>query len=167
MATRRATTIGLLAAVLAGCGLRPLYGTAGVDGSVRDELAAVAVPEPQTRLGQLVRNDLLSTMRPVGQSRADKYSLLLVPSSSEDQAIVNDSTDTLRKVLRVNVGFTLTEFGSGKVLTGGKTFSQVSYDETGQSFADKQARANATERAAKEAAQDIATRVAAYFSARQ
>lgn len=167
MATRRSIVFTALAAVLGGCGYRPLYGSGGVDGGVKSELAAVAVPEPQSRLGQLIRNDLLSTMRPPGQALADRYALLVVPAVTEEQAIVNESTDTLRKALRVNASYTLKEFGSGKVLSSGKTFSQVSYDETGQSFADNQAKVNATERAAKEVAQDIATRVAAYFSSKR
>ena len=164
MATRRAILCISLAMLVAGCGLRPLYGTSGAAGGVKSELSSVAIPEPQTRLGQLIRNDLLSAMRPAGQRGPDKYSLLLVPVLTEEQAIVNDSTDTLRKTVRVNVSYTLKQYGSDKSLSAGKTFSQVAYDETGQSFADNQARTNAIERAAKEAAQDIGTRVAAYFA---
>ena len=46
----------------------------------------------------------------------------------------------------------------------GKTFSNVSYDDVGQSFADLQAKTNAVERGAHEIALDIRTRLAAHFA---
>jgi LPS-assembly lipoprotein len=159
----RRTLMVSLAAALAGCGLRPLY-SGGGDSGVQAELSSVAIPEPQTRLGQLIRNDLVSAMRPEG---AGRYALLIVPSLQEETSVVNDSTDTLRLVVRVSASYTLSEVGSGKPLASGKTFSQTSYDETGQSFADKQAKADAMARAAKEVAQDILTRVSGYFAGRK
>ena len=51
---------------LAGCGMRPLYGTSEMSAGVSNELAAIAIAEPTTRLAQLIRNDLISTMRPAG-----------------------------------------------------------------------------------------------------
>jgi LPS-assembly lipoprotein len=156
----RRVVVVSLAAALAGCGIRPLY-SGGADSGVQAELSSVAIPEPQTRLGQLIRNDLVSAMRPQG---AGRYSLLIVPSIEEETSVVNDSTDTLRLAVRVSASYTLTEVGSGKPLASGKTFSQTSYDETGQSFADKQAKTNAMSRAAKEVAQDILARVSGYFA---
>ena len=51
----------------AACGFRPLYGggDATSPGVVQD-LASVAISEPTTRLSQLIRNDLLSAIRPAG-----------------------------------------------------------------------------------------------------
>src|SRR5436305_1654716 len=66
--------------VLSACGnIHPLYGTAGADSpSVAAVLASIAIPEPDTRLGQLIRNDLISTMRPAGTARSDRYTLEIV-----------------------------------------------------------------------------------------
>ena len=55
-------------------------------------------------------------------------------------------------------------FGGGKTIYRGKTFSNVSYDDVGQSFADLQAKTNAVERGAHEIALDIRTRLAAHFA---
>ncbi len=65
----------------------------------------------------------------------------------------------------MNVAFALHEQGTGRIVYEGKTFSQASYDQVGQSFADLQAETDAVERAAHEVSLDIRTRLAAHFAA--
>ena len=61
----------LLVAVAPGCSdFRPLYGTTDESSTCRRRTRAVAIPEPETRLGQLIRNDLMSSMRPAGTAAA-------------------------------------------------------------------------------------------------
>ena len=69
------------AAVLAlgGCGYRPLYGTAGDNRGVVASLASISITETDTRLGQILRNDLLSAMRPAGTAVEDHYVLRCGP----------------------------------------------------------------------------------------
>ncbi len=152
------------AAVLAagGCGYRPLYGTAGDDRGVVAALAAVSVAEADTRLGQIIRSDLLSTMRPAGTAGEDRYVLVLRPEVKSASIIEKPLPNTTRRSVQVVVNFELT--GSGGLLFSGKTFSQVSYDVVREPFADMQAEANATERAAHEVSMDIRSRLAAYFA---
>ena len=54
----------VLSLALAGCGYRPLYGNvAGSNnGTVVQKLADISIEEQPTRAGQLVRNELISTM---------------------------------------------------------------------------------------------------------
>lgn len=152
------------AAVLAaaGCGYRPLYGTAGDDRGVVAALASVSIPEANTRLGQIVRSDLLSAMRPAGTASQDRYVLVLRPEVKTASIIDKPLPNTTRRSVQVVVNFELT--GSEGVLHGGKTFSQVSYDVVREPFADMQAEANAMERAAHEVSMDIRSRLAAYFA---
>jgi LPS-assembly lipoprotein len=156
--------VGLLAA---GCSnVHPLYGETSESSTVVAELASVAIPEPENRLGQLIRNDLVSTMRPAGTERPDRYSLALDIKAQNDKTIESATAErVLRRTIRLNVAFALREHGTGRILYQGKTFSQASYDEVGQSFADLQAQTEATERAAHEISLDIRTRLAAHFSA--
>jgi LPS-assembly lipoprotein len=144
--------------------MRPLYGSSGLSSDVSSELSSIAIPEPKTRLEQLIRNDLVAAMRPVGTASEDRYTLLLVPEAKDDRAIEGATTDTLRKTIRLNVSFGLLDRRTNTQVYSGRTFSQVSYDETGKSFADMQARTNALERAAKEVSSDIRTRLAAHFA---
>ena len=162
-----AATCAALAMLLSGCGnIHPLYGDAGLSASVASELASVSIPEPDTRLAQLIRNDLVSTMRPVGTAAPNRYSLEIDARAQEDRTIETTSAQrTLRRTVRLNVSFALHDQGSGKVLYQGKTFSQADYDEVGQPFADLQAETDAVERAAREVSTDIRTRIAAHFAA--
>ncbi len=154
------------AAVLAagGCGYRPLYGTTGDDRGVVAALASVSIPEADTRLGQIVRSDLLSAMRPAGTAAQDRYVLVLQPEVKSSSIIDKPLPNTTRRSVQVVVNFKL--MGGDGVLYSGKTFSQVSYDVVREPFADMQAEANAMERAAHEVSMDIRSRVAAYFASR-
>jgi LPS-assembly lipoprotein len=163
---RKAAIAAALALTLAGCSsMRPLYGSNGLSSEVSGELSSVSIPEPKTRLDQLIRNDLIATLRPAGTASEDRYTLLLRPEAKDDSTIEGRSSETLRKTVRLNVGFSLIDRRSNISVYSGRTFSQVSYDETGLSFADLQARTNALERAAHEVSSDIRTRLAAHFAA--
>jgi LPS-assembly lipoprotein len=163
---RRGAIVAIFSAsALAGCGFRPLYGSRGIGPGTAAELEAITIPEPKTRLTQLIRNDLLSTMRPVGTTTREKYTLVLQPETFEQDAIVNLDSRVERKTVNVRVAFNLVEASSGRQLYAAKTFSLVSYDRTGQGFADLQAQTNAVERAAHEISTDIRTRLAAHFAA--
>ena len=149
---------------LGGCSYRPLYGAADNNQNVTGELAQIAIPAPDSRLAQLVRNDLLSGMRPAGTAGTDKYSLDLTFNKSKGNIISGSENTATRKDVVVSVDFALMQ--DGKKLYGGKTFSQVSYDVVRQPFADSQAETNATERVAHELSADIQTRLASYFASR-
>lgn len=154
-----------LAATLAACGFQPLYGTSGLEGaSVSTRLSSVSVPEQTTRVGQLVRNEILSAIAPAGAANGDDYRLDLFPETSDDVAVEAQNTDVLRRSYRLSVAFDLVDTTTGKPVYSGKTFSHVSYDRTGAPFANLQARTNAEERAAREVGIDIRTRLAAYFA---
>ncbi len=153
--------------LLAACGFHPLYGTDGTSPGVASELAAVSIADPTSRLTQLIRNDLLSSMRPAGTAEPDRYKLDIEATSIEDKSLEDPTNSHARRAtVRVMANFTLRDISGGKLLYNGKTFSNVSYDDVSQSFSDLQARTNALERGAHEIALDIRTRLAAHFAAR-
>jgi LPS-assembly lipoprotein len=158
----------LLVAVmlLGGCAMRPLYGTSSAEYGVGvpQALESVTISEAETRLGQLIRNDLISGFRPAGTDAPDRYRLVINSRSREENAVEEEDSHIARRTVRVNVAFILSDISSGKAVYSGRTFSVVSYDRTGQGFADLQAETNAMERAAKVVSTDIRTRVAAYFA---
>lgn len=164
---RKAPASLLLAAalVLAGCGYRPLYSSSAETAGVAATLSSVAIPEAEDRVGQLIRNDLLSSMQ-AGKGE-DKYSLLLKPVVKKSGVINKPQPSVTREAVTLAVSYELVERSSGTVINQGKTFSQASYDVIRQPFADLQAETNATERAAHEVSADIRTRLAAYFASQQ
>jgi LPS-assembly lipoprotein len=156
--------------VLAGCGFSPLYGSGDATSpGVAQDLASVAIAEPQDRLHQLIRNDLLSTMRPAGTAEPDRYRLDVEANAAEDKSIEDSSNSrrSRRSTVRIMASFALKDLSGGKTVYQGRTFSNVSYDEVNQSFADMQARTTAMERGAREVALDIRTRLAAHFASAQ
>lgn len=152
-----------VAVALSGCGYRPLYGSSAESAGVSAQLSSVAIPEATTRVGQLIRNDLLSGR---GGGGGDRYTLNMTTVVRKSGVIDQPQPSVTRQSIRLAVDFELIEQGSGKTVYSGKTFSQASFDVIRQPFADLQAETNATERAAHEVSGDIRTRLAAYFSKR-
>jgi LPS-assembly lipoprotein len=153
--------------LVAACGFRPLYGSGDATSpGVAQDLASVAVAEPRDRLHQLIRNDLLSTIRPAGTSEPDRYRLDIQAIAAEDKSIEDSSNSrrSRRLTVRITAAFALKDLSGGKTVYKGRTFSNVSYDDVNQSFADMQARTTAVERGAREVALDIRTRLAAHFA---
>jgi LPS-assembly lipoprotein len=153
------------ALLLAGCGYRPLYGSSSETAGVAATLSSVSIPEAEDRVGQLIRNDLLSSMR-AGKGE-DKYTLLLKPVVKRSGVIDKPQPNVTRDAITLAVSFELVERSSGSIVHSGKTFSQASFDVIRQPFADLQAETNATERAVHEVSADIRTRLAAYFATQQ
>lgn len=149
--------------LLSACGFEPLYGTTAEGSGVAVELSAIEIEEQDNRLGQLIRNDLLSSFAS-GDPQASRYRLQFTAIAGSQALIENDNEDTRRFSYRVNVNYRLIDEKTGNELSAGKTFSQVSYDRTTSDFSNVQAETNAMERAAKEIGNDIRTRLAAYFS---
>ena len=157
-------TFVLAALGLAGCGFSPLYGTPENGSPVALKLASITVAEQNTRLGQLVRNEIVSGITPAGSPGGNAYRLELETKGSETVAIDAINTESLRQHYKANVAFVLYDSQTGKPIYSGKTFSQVSYDLIDAPVANLQAQVNAQERAAKETGRDIRTRLAAYLS---
>jgi LPS-assembly lipoprotein len=153
----------LLFSGLAGCGYRPLYGSAG--GDVESSLASVRVEEQRNRLAQFVRNELITGL---GSGESGAYRLKLTVDDGTSTIVTYPDPKLARRAAVVEVKYELFGEDSRKPLTEGRVESRVSYDltDTRQPFADRQVRTDAEERAAREIAADIRTRLAVYFSRR-
>jgi LPS-assembly lipoprotein len=150
---------------LAGCALRPLYGTTASSADVAADLAQVQVPEQQTRPGQLVRNQLLTIMQ--GSNAGTRYTLSLVVAERATGTSTLPDTNTTRYQYKLTGTYKLSQNSDGAQLAAGSIFSAVDYDTVRQPVADLQAKRDAMERASIELAQDIRLRIAAYFSSRK
>jgi LPS-assembly lipoprotein len=160
---RQLTTIALfcIALLLSGCSYRPLYG-AGNDGKgVAVAMSGITVEEQKTRAGQLVRNNLLSSL---GTRGSGALVLRLLPDEKSLQLSANSTTRLERHRYNLKIGYELVDGQTGSVLTRGASFSNVSYDTVEQPIADLRAAENARERASREVAEDIRLRLAAHFA---
>jgi LPS-assembly lipoprotein len=152
---------------LSACGYRPLYGTSSDGKGVADTLSTVTVQETGTRIGQQIRNNLLSSMRPAGSRGADIYRLVLTPDVATVLIADQGRPGTERKRVRLNVTYQLYDISSGQLLNSGKTFAVSSFDAVREPVADLQAEQNATTRAVQDVSGDIRTRLAAFVSKQQ
>ena len=151
---------------LTGCGYKPLYSSSNDGLGVVAALSSISIQEPESRAGQLVRNSLLSSIRPAGVAQENLYKLVLNPELAQSTLVENKIPGIKRMRLRLTVSYQLIETGSGSEVNSGKTFSTVSYDIIREPVADLQAELNATTRAAREVAADIHTRLAAFMAGR-
>ena len=164
--SRLATTLLMVAAlVLAGCGYRPMYGSSATSPGVAGSLSSISIPEPTDRTGQLIRNELISSMQ-TGRGE-DKYMLNLTTTLADNGVILDKQPSVGRQAILITTTYELIDRSTGKILTKGTTFARVPYDVVRQPFADMQAKKDATERAAREVGADIRTRLAAYFAKQQ
>lgn len=166
---RGAVVAAVMSAALAGlggCGFKPLYGVSADGTEVTEELSYIGIPERRDRLSQLIRNKLLSTMSPPGGPIGERYVLEFVPRVKTDDVVIQDDSDVSRRLYKLSVEYRLIDKESRKVVHEGRTFSHVSYDRVRDEFANIQAETDVKERASIQVADDIRTRLAAYFASR-
>lgn len=152
------------AVLLQGCGFQPLYATRDDGSSVSQDLASVSVEMQSTRVGQLVRNEIVRSIRPAGGAAPDRYVLKLA-ATGDSQTLV-DTSDTVHRRLAYNLttDFQLIDISSQKPIFSGRAFSRVPYDRLNASFTNVQARVNAEEQAAQQVGQEVRLRVAAFLA---
>ncbi len=124
------------------------------------DLASVEIEEQQTRIGQLVRNELLQTMTGDGSAY-----FLRMKFVSRDRFKSNlPGTVTSRYEFVLDGQFELLSGKERGKATSGRSTSTAEYDIVRQPVADRQARDNASERAAIQFANDIELRISVYLS---
>ena len=157
-----ALLLALSAALLSGCGFRPLYGE--VAGAVPDErLAAVDIELIADRSGQIVRNRLLSRMQPFGPVTPATYQLDVdITESSIGLAVERDETAT-RTNITVTAHIALTDLATGEIAFVQSISSYASYDTLRAEYATLSAERDARERALRDLADRVATVVALYL----
>ena len=151
--------------LLTACSYRPLYGNGPAGRSVVAALSQIAVDEQKTRAGQMVRNELISSLGANGGTA--RYVLHMVPVESATAVSSSAAQKLSRKRYKLTIKYDLTDVKTGASATSGASFSNVSYDSVEQPLADLQAADNAQLRAAQEVSEDIRTRLAAFLSAGQ
>jgi LPS-assembly lipoprotein len=171
----RLLAIALLAAPAAGC-FQPMYAE-HTDGTpdLRDKLSGVEIPpvdkpnaSPEARVGVQIRNALAFKLYGNATGMPPLYRLVLRFSSSRSSLMVDVNTGLpTSENYGIDAQYNLIEIASGKSVMTGSTFSRVSYDMPGsyQRFARARAYRDAEDRAAEEIAENIKTRLAAFFTA--
>lgn len=159
---------GILAALslagLAACGFQPLYGSGGpANEGASAELAAVRIEPLRDRVGQQMHNFLRDRLNPGGQPIAPDYRLRVrLTETVTELGVLRDETAS-RANLKLVADFSLLPFDADAPLFSGQSSSTTSYDILSNPFATTVSEDDARERALREVADDIQTRLALYF----
>ena len=172
----RLAAVLALAGLTGGCfqpiyGERAAYGSAGV-GTKMSGVEVVPVVAPNgsriARIGVNVRNELIYDLTGGGSPASTTHRLNVKLTARNQQVIVD--IDTARPDIQnfgLDASYTLTDLATGKIVVHGTTFARVSYDIPGQEqrFAGARGLRDAENRAAKDIAENIRSRLASYFVA--
>jgi LPS-assembly lipoprotein len=159
----------LLAAAGGGC-FQPLYGDRSLTGgpSVRDAMRDVEVAAIDGRVGQEVRNDLIFELtggegNPVGAP----YRVTMTVSSSTFYPVIDlfagrPSAETVS----LDVLYRVEDVANKKTVLNERALARVTIDRSQQRFARVRAIRDAENRAAKVAAEQMRSRIAAFLLTR-
>jgi LPS-assembly lipoprotein len=161
--------IGVLVAALAlgACSVQTLYGpTNFTEGSaVQSTLTRISVSEVSDRVGQQVRNRVIFQMAG-GKAISDPlYNMTLTVTSRQvGLGITVTEASPIYSVI-VQATFTVKKVGTEEVLITGTASANASWNYVNQIYANTRAKLDAENRAAEQAGNQIATRVAAAIAA--
>ena len=171
----RLLVVAAMGALTAGC-FQPMYAE-HADGSpaLRDKLLTVDLPPVEkpnasrdARIGVEIRNALAFKLYGNATGSPPLYKLVLRFTLGRSSLIVSTATGLpTTETYGIDVQYNLIEVATSKSVIQGATFSRVSYDMPGsyQRFSRTRAYDNAQDRAAEEIADNINTRLAAFFTA--
>jgi LPS-assembly lipoprotein len=170
----RLLAVVALAALTAGC-FQPMYAerTDGKPG-LRDKLMGIEIPpvdkayaSREARVGVEIRNALAFKLYGTATGAPPTHRLVLRFTSSRSSLMINPSTGLpSSENYGIDVQYNLIDNATNQSVMTGTTFSRVSYDIPGsyQRFARQRTVRDAEDRAANEVAENISTRLAAFFT---
>jgi len=155
----------VVAAALAGCGFRPLYGEpAGAEAGVPAAFTEVQVAVIPDRNGQILRNELIRRLNPSGRPVEPAFVLSVVLTETvQDLGIRADDTAT-RANLIFSAAYRLTDATDGELVTGGRSTAITSYNILIDEYATLVSATDARERALRELSDMIRLRLALHFT---
>ncbi len=162
-ASRGLVLASLLAPLaLAGC-FRPLNGAMG--GALPERLMAVAIRPIPGRTGHYLGNDLIFAFNGTGSTVQPHYRLDILLHRAVRVPLV-DTVTGLASAASDNdrADYKLIDLASNKVLLSGDVVNFVTYDRTNQGYTNLSSYDDAEVRNAQILADQIHTRIAAYFA---
>ncbi len=166
MAVGRIARVGLLLALalaVAGCGLRPLYGTNAVGAGVADELAAIEVGIIPDREGQILRNVLITRLNPDGRPTAPRYELSVDLDESQSGVTFESDRGTTRRNLTVTARFVLSDKATGDPIFSDTVTEITSYNVLRDEFMTISGERDARERALTALGDSVRLRIALFL----
>ncbi len=166
MSLFKATPLFITLFLLQACGFHPLYGD-GTPGSRAPEFELIKIEPIPNRIGQQLRNHLLTALNPKKRTVKPRYIMRTRINESTASLAVQKSAFATRANLTVTAFFQLIDSAGGKTLFSSKRSITVSYNILDSEFATLMAKKDARIRAVRELSDDIRTQLGVYFSLAQ
>ncbi len=163
---RSATVGAVCATLLFGCGFEPLYSQRQRSVTLGETSAVAVAPIPE-RVGQLIRNELIDRLNPLGEPDRPRYRLVVTSSGRrEGLAFQRDLTVTRYNFL-LSASYVLSDGISGATVLRGQTRAVAAYNVVQSEFSNVIAERDAEARAAREVGEEVALRVAVFLGGRE
>jgi LPS-assembly lipoprotein len=162
--TRRLALALMLAPLLAGCGVRPLY-AGGASGPVATSLAAISVAPIPERAGWLTRNALVDRLGG-GENKNAPYRLEVDLDDDISGFGIRGDRSVTRERRTLRARYRLVNAATGLVLLDATAGSDAGIDVVSSPYATVAAEQTALERLARVVADQIVARLALYASSR-
>ena len=176
---RRVVVAALLLALTA-CGFHPLYGrqenSPGVQPQLQDITLGRVLAAPnsnafvgqnnageQQRTAQLLENDLLDQLTPLGKPLRPRYRLDIQLGESLQAIVVSAQNETTRDSLIIIANYTLVEARTGKAIHINSARAIASFDVLRADFGNVAAEHDARERLARQLSDEIRAELASWF----
>ena len=170
-AVRLATIAGasVLALTTAGCesgsGFRPLYGMIGDTGvSVSQKMAQIEIATIPGRNGQRVRNELIFQTTGGGTPQPPVYRLELAMRETSTTTLVTQTGNSAGQIWNIEAKFQLIRLSDRKVVLEGLSQARATYERFSAIYSNVRANDDAGDRASKNIANDLKSRLAAFLS---
>ncbi len=158
---RALPALAVAAALLSGCGLRPLY-AGGANGAVAQSLAGIEVAPIPERAGWLVRNALVDRLAASG-SAAPRYRLEVELDDQISGFGIRTDNAVTRERRTLRARYRLRDAGAANtVLLDATAGSDAGIDVVSSEYATIAAEQSALERLSGEIADQIIARIALY-----
>ena len=158
-----------VAAPLAGCGFRPMYGNASTvstssGGRVDQQMAGIRIDAIANREGQQLHNALRDRFNPLGQPADSAYTLAVNLTIRTYGALTKSDLSATRRNVELNAFYSLRDGTDDVVMTD---FSVITtgYDEFDDPLNDISAYEDTIRRGTVQLAEQIRTRVAVFMTA--
>ncbi|MCP4937184.1 MAG: hypothetical protein GY927_23995 [bacterium] len=152
----------VFALLLGAC--RPMYGETSMGVQTVTELATIEINELPGRVGQKIRNELIFLLTGGDHPSQPKYKLEIVYRESLRGVLYRRTDDAAGKIYSLDVTYTLRDIIGKTELTKGRSHARAAFDKHKSTYSNIRAERDAKNRAAKDIANDINTRLAAYIS---
>ncbi len=150
--------------VLALGACRPMYGQTDMGSTTSAELAAIDVNIIPGRVGQKIRNELIFLFTGGNNPAPPNYKLEVAYRESVQGVLYKPSDDSAGKIYSIDANFTLRDLAGKVVLMEGRSHARAAFDKHKSTYSNIRAERDAQNRAAKDIARDINTRIAGYIA---